>query len=132
MTKKLFFFLNFKKKYYYCTVFVTNYLHILYKLTTKMSSYKVNNEKNVVGEDENTEMPFWLRMVFFLLFLGWVIFASVTLSKFDELSGEEKDDLDEVCYIILVIQLVILVLSMLFVLCSQIVGGGLPFLINIF
>tara|TARA_B100000902_G_scaffold379636_1_gene414143 strand:+ start:1652 stop:2254 length:603 start_codon:yes stop_codon:yes gene_type:complete len=92
------------------------------------------NEKKVKvdNENENTEMPFWQRVLCFLIFLGWVIYASVTLAKFDELQQDEKDDLDEVCYIILVIQLVILVLSMLFVWCGQIVGGGLPFLINIF
>lgn len=98
-----------------------------------MSSYKVNEKKEEVDyENENTEMPIWQRVVLFLIFLGWVIFASITLAKFDELSSEEKDELDEVCYIILVIQLVILVLNMIFVICGQIMGGLLPLLLNIF
>ena len=69
---------------------------------------------------------------YYFLSFRWVIFASITLAKFDELNSEEKDELDEVRIFILIYPVGNFVLNMIFVICGQIMGGLLPLLLNIF
>ena len=72
------------------------------------------------------------RVILMMFIGGWIIFASITLSEFERLSSHEKDELDEACSIIIIVQIIFLVIALFLSMFGQILKTELPFVVNIF